>query len=143
MNWGKGITIVIIAFMLFIASFVYRAFQHDANLVTEDYYEQEVNYDQTKTDKQNYQNLAGNITISKNQDGIYFQFPEQVSSSVNGKIKFYRPDSKKFDREFDLTLNKDRQQVLDYDQFIEGNYEVTVEWKENAKGYIFEDQIKF
>ncbi|MCB9224763.1 MAG: FixH family protein [Crocinitomicaceae bacterium] len=143
MNWGKGIAIVIVMFMLYIASFVYRAFQRDADLVTEDYYEQEVNYDQQKIDKQNYQEINGDVTITKNEDGIYLQFPEEVDPSVSGKINFYRPDSKKFDREFELSLDQNRQQILDYDQFYEGNYEVTVQWDGNAKHYIYQENIKF
>ena len=39
MNWGKGITIFMIAFMAFIGSMVYYAFTKNADLVQEDYYE--------------------------------------------------------------------------------------------------------
>lgn len=143
MNWGKGIAIAIAMFMIYIASFVYRAFQRDADLVMDDYYEQEMEYDQNKIDKQNYFDMDGDVNIAKNDDGICFQFPEEVDPSVTGTIKFYRPDSKKFDRQFDIALDQNRKQVLDYDNFYEGNYEVTVEWSGNAKNYIFVDNIKF
>jgi hypothetical protein len=143
MNWGKGIAIVIVMFMLYIISFVYRAFQKDADLVREDYYEHEINFDQNKIDKQNYNELEGKVTISKNEDGIYFQFPPEVKQDITGSISFYRPDTKKYDRKFELQLNEEKQQVLDYDNFREGSYEITVQWEENSKGYIFEDKIQF
>jgi hypothetical protein len=54
MNWGKGITIFMVAFMAFIGSMVYYAFTKNADLVEEDYYENELNYDKNKESKSNY-----------------------------------------------------------------------------------------
>ena len=48
MNYGRGITIFMIAFIAFIASMVYYAFTKNADLVRDDYYENELLYDQQK-----------------------------------------------------------------------------------------------
>lgn len=144
MNWGKGIAIVMIAFIGFIGSMVYYAFTRNADLVREDYYESELIYDQTKTEKANYLSLNTPIYIEKNETGVNFIFPESVETATGGKISFYRPDQKKFDREFDLNPNPDRIQSLAYSHFKEGYYDVSVRWTDaNEKAYIFESNISF
>ena len=143
MNWGKGITLFIVAFIVFIASMVVFAFTKDADLVREDYYENELAYDQNKENKVNYQDLNKAIVVSKTESGIVFQFPEIVNSESKGKIMFYRPDQKKYDREFELEIDTLHQQILDYKNFKEGYYDLQVEWTNGAKTFLFEDQISF
>lgn len=144
MNWGKGITIFMIAFMTFIGSMVYMAFSRNADLVRDDYYENELVFDQTKQEKANYEALNAPIHIEKNEEGITFLFPQAMENAADGKIQFYRPDQKKYDREFDLAFNEERMQKLAYDNFKEGYYSISVTWKDRGeKGYIFESSILF
>lgn len=144
MNWGKGITIFIILFMGFIGSMVYVAFTKNADLVREDYYENELAFDQTKQERDNYKNLGEEIFIEKNESGITFLFPEEMRESSEGTIEFYRPDQKKYDREFAIAMNENRMQQFAYENFMEGYYNVSVRWKDrNQKGYIFESSILF
>lgn len=143
MNWGKGITIFMIAFMTFIGSMVYYAFTKNADLVEEEYYENEINYDKNKESKANYDVMEEKVMLTQKEEGVVLEFPEHVVLADEGKITFYRPDQKKYDREFDLKLNENNQQILSYENFKEGYYDVTVEWSDGAKNYIFEDQISF
>jgi len=143
MNWGKGITLFIAAFMVFIASMVVFAFTKDADLVRDDYYENELAYDKNKANKVNYQELNKKIVVSKTEAGIVFQFPESVNSESKGKITFYRPDQKKFDREFELDVDTIHQQILAYKNFKEGYYELQVEWTNGDITFLFEDKITF
>lgn len=143
MNWGKGITIFMVAFMAFIGSMVYYAFTKNADLVQEDYYENEINYDKNKESKANYDVMEEKVMLTQKEEGVVLEFPGHIVLADEGKITFYRPDQKKFDREFDLKLNENHQQILSYENFKEGYYDVTVEWSDGAKNYIFEDQISF
>ena len=45
MNWGKGIFIFYSLFVVAILSVVYFAFTQEVNLVSEDYYQQEIAYE--------------------------------------------------------------------------------------------------
>lgn len=143
MNWGKGIALAIIAFIVFIASFVYKAFQNDFDLVRDDYYEHEVKFDEHKEAMANYNALNEEIQISQLEEGIQFAFPSKVNSNSTGEITFYRPDAKKYDRSFPLALDSENVQLLDYEHFREGYYDVRVEWESNGDSYIFEDDIQF
>ncbi|MBI3135719.1 MAG: FixH family protein [Bacteroidetes bacterium] len=143
MNWGKGITIFMIAFMAFIVSMVYYAFTMNADLVRDDYYENERKYDDEKESKFNYSTLNESVTLTQQEEGVVLQFPESVSLQSEGKIVFYRPDQKKYDREFDLKINEKHCQVLDYTNFKEGYYDVTIQWSDAGKSYICENNIQF
>lgn len=143
MNWGKGITLFMVMFMAFIVSMVYYAFTKNADLVQEDYYENEINYDKNKESKSNYDLLEKKVVLSQKEEGVVLEFPDEVVPTNEGKITFYRPDQKKYDREFALKLNDNNQQILTYENFKEGYYDVTVEWSDGTKNYIFEDQINF
>lgn len=129
--------------MLFILSFVYRAFQNDFDLVSDDYYEEEVNYDADKHKVENYKKLNSSITVEQVEKGVCLNFPNELTKPSNGKISFYRPDSKKYDRAYDLKLDLNNQQYFNFDQFYKGRYEITVEWQADQTEYIFEDQIIF
>ncbi len=144
MNWGKGITLFMLAFMGFIGSMVYYAFTKNADLVRDDYYESELAFDQTKAEKANYTALNQPIFIEKNELGVNFIYPSQMSPSVAGKIVFYRPDQKKYDREFALEVDADHVQSFPYSNFREGYYEVSVQWTDvSNKTYIFESNLTF
>jgi hypothetical protein len=143
MNWGKGITVFMIAFMAFIASMVYYAFTMNADLVRDDYYENERLYDSEKESRSNYAALGTEILILQQEEGVVIRFPENTSPEAEGKIIFYRPDEKKYDRVFDLELNAAHQQILNYDAFKEGYYDVTIQWKDHSMSYIYEDHMQF
>lgn len=133
-----------IAFIGFIGSMVYYAFTKNADLVRDDYYESELAFDQTKAEKANYVALNQPIHIEKNELGINFIYPEEMNSNAAGKIVFYRPDQKKYDREFPLKIDEDRVQSLAYSNFREGFYEVSVHWTDASnKAYIFESNVTF
>ena len=46
MSWGKGIAIALTVFILFIATLVTIIIRQKVDLVSEDYYTQEINYQQ-------------------------------------------------------------------------------------------------
>jgi hypothetical protein len=143
MNWGKGITIFILAFIGFIGSMVYYAFTKNADLVREDYYEHETFYEQEKINRGNYLDTGEPVTIGLHTDAVLFHFPAAVAQQTDGKIVFYRPDQKKLDREFSLHVNEQHEQVLDRNHFEPGYYDVRVEWSDGSRSYLFEDHITF
>ena len=143
MNWGKGITIAIVLFIGFIVSFVVKAFNHDVDLVRTDYYEHELNYDIHVEKENNYNALKDKIEISKTEAGVVISFPQAQQSLSGGTISFYRPQSKKYDRAYAIALDDEGKQILPYEDFFEGFYEITIDWTTDAKGYIFKQDISF
>jgi hypothetical protein len=143
MNWGKGITIVLICFMSFIGIMVYRAFSRNADLVREDYYENELAFDDIKQAKYNYTQQAEKIKLVRLEEGIEFIFPEGLNAPTEGEIIFYRPDKKSYDRAFTLDLAADHTQLLSYQNFREGYYDVRIEWTDGSRPFVYETSILF
>ena len=94
-NWGTGIVIAFVLFISFILFFVIKAStqkKYNYDLVSEEYYKDELNY-QTDIDKlNNTKELNIKITTIKTKDGIEIAFPENyITESINGKVSLYRP----------------------------------------------------
>lgn len=113
-NWGTGIVLAFIGFIAFILYFVIsmstnKEYNHD--LVTEDYYKAELEY-QTDIDKlNNSKTLSQNITYNKSSEGITIEFPTDLDATkITGKLFLYRPSNKQLD--FDTTISLSKSYLL-------------------------------
>ena len=137
MNWGNRIVLVFVAFAAFIGYMVVRAFQEDFDLVAEDYYAQEINY-QDKLNKLSNAAGEGKSVLVKQRNGeIALTFPDKEAV---GTIHFYHPSRKIFDRNFQISL-KDGVQNIDRSELIAGSYRVNITWKANDMDYFQQSSI--
>ncbi len=141
-TWGHGITIAIVLFMTFIVYIVIQTFQLNADLVRDDFYEQEVHFDDKKKMIENYQNLSDKITIEKIESGVNITYPESPDE-ISGDILFYRRDDKRLDKTFKINLSENRAQLLQYSEFLEGKYDISIKFNDQDKGYLFQSTILF
>ena len=86
-NWGTGIAIAIVGFISFIMYFVItmstdNTYSHD--LVTDKYYQQELEYQKQIDAEKNASNLENNIKIIPTKEGLQIQFPEEIK--LNSKL---------------------------------------------------------
>jgi len=145
-SWPTGIIIAIVAFVIFILSFVYKATfvpAYDHHLVSDDYYKDELNYQQ-EIDKQNRgAELKENITIKKEGSGLTIYFPSEFEpTQISGTIYFQRPSNDKidFNQPIELTTNK---YFLTNINLIEGRWNVKIEWTVNNETYLFKEKIMY
>jgi len=82
-NWGTAVVIAFVCFAAFILTFVFLATtqkKYDHELVTQNYYEQEIHL-QNDIDSQNLANkLQYNLEISSSNKGVLIHFPESRDS---------------------------------------------------------------
>ena len=145
-NWGTGITIALVAFMLFILSFVYKAFtneKYDHHLVTEEYYKDELNYQKEINAEDNAKKLSRNVAINHINKGIEIVFPDEFKNKkIDGTIHFLRAANDKLDFTIPVQLKDNKQQISD-DKLVKGIYIVTIKWKDNDKEYQFKDNFYY
>ncbi|MFK8037182.1 MAG: FixH family protein [Crocinitomicaceae bacterium] len=141
-NWGHGITIAILAFMSFIVYIVIQTFSLNADLVQDDFYEEEIRTNDKKLMIQNYSNLNENIEIEQAKEGILIIFPKKLANAT-GQIQFYRRDDKRLDKFFDIKLDKNNTHKLDYTEFLTGKYDIKIECKKNKTKYLHRTSILF
>ena len=139
MNWGTKITLAYAGFIAFIMYMVIRAFGQDFDLVADDYYAQEINY-QSKLEKQaNLLRSESKVEIRNEPHQLTFTFPK--SSKTVGEIYFYHPSKKLFDRTIPIELSDDGVQVVDRADIVPGNYRVYIEWKAGETSYFQQEKL--
>ncbi len=145
-SWPAGIIFVLAAFIIFILSFVYKATfiaDYDHHLVSEDYYKDELNYQQEIDQLNNAAELNQNITYKKVTEGLLISFPSEFDpAQISGTISFQRLSNDKLDFEFSIALETTDYLILD-GNLVEGKWNVKIEWVVNDKTYLFKEQIMY
>ncbi|MGB1039511.1 MAG: FixH family protein [Flavobacteriales bacterium] len=142
MNWGWKITIFLTCFITFILSMVVYSFYTTNDLVAEDYYNQEIHYQQNIDAQKNALPFAKDVTVKGDSKEILVSFPENFDLEIEqGDISFYRPDNAKLDKSFDLKLTQNNTQSLKKTEIISGQYKVTIQFISGDKTYIIKKDI--
>ncbi len=101
MNWGKGIVIGMVLFMSFIVTLVVIMINNDSDLVTEDYYNKELEFNQQYDAMQHYADAKEPITLSVVKDTLFVFFPKAFQKETVS-IELKRPNNETQDTQFDL-----------------------------------------
>ncbi|TXD51156.1 MULTISPECIES: FixH family protein [unclassified Polaribacter] len=143
-GWGTGIVITIIAFMAFILYFVVtmstdKAFRYD--LVVEDYYEQELKFQEEIDASQNLANLEEKLTIKRTEEGLQVQFPEKfLSKEIKGKMFLYRPSNKQLDFEIPILISNTYLLVPEK-RLLDGRWNIKITWSYKNTNYLFKKEL--
>ncbi|MEM8967062.1 MAG: FixH family protein [Bacteroidota bacterium] len=141
MNWGWKIAIAFSLFGLFIGILVFRSFQTNIDLVSEDYYQEELAY-QNKIDKMtNERKLRQSLTFSQQSQQLAIQFPNHSASPIQGEIHLFRPSDARFDQVYSIALDTQQQYIISTDQLAKGYYKVKVDWESGESAYYTEESI--
>ena len=145
-SWPTGIIIAIASFVIFILSFVYKVTflpEYDHHLVSEDYYMDELNYQQ-EIDKENKGiALEENIMLTKVDNGLLITFPKEFDySKITGTIDFQRLSNDKIDFSIPIELTS-KDCLIEDENLVEGRWDVKIEWSVNEEAYLFKEKIKY
>ena len=144
MNWGTGVVIAMASFMIFILTFVYRSvvmdeYQHE--LVSEDYYKDELHYQEEIDKLNNAATLEVNLKVSRRTEGLLLQFPGNLDpGKISGTIRVQRPSKKALDIELPVQLSGNEQLIPD-EKLVSGKYLISVDWKHGESEYLFKEEL--
>lgn len=141
-NWGTGIAIAIVLFIVFILSFVYKTLfieKYEHHLVSEDYYKEELHY-QEEIDKLNNANLLlENVVLRNENSGIKIIFPEDKDyRKIEGIVKFIRLSNDKLDFQRDIDLKKNFMLIED-SSLVHGKWEIIIDWEFEEEKYLLKE----
>lgn len=139
MNWGKGIAILYTSFVLFIAVMVYMAFGEKYDLVTEDYYQKEIEFQSTIDKKENTNVLGNHLKIGIKGDDVLIEFPQE-QYPITGSIHVFRPSDITLDFEEDFAIESNTIK-LSLDKFKKGKYIIKTDWKVDEQAFYQEEAI--
>lgn len=141
-SWGVGITITIIVFTLITLSFVYLSFGEDVNLVRDNYYEAELNFNQKRETQKRTDELTEKLLINLSNNNIGFVFPSMfTASSINGEILLYRPSDRELDINLPIDLDSTNTMTIPTQKLNSGLWKIQVEWNADSLSYFNEKII--
>jgi len=145
-NWGTGIVIAFVAFISFIMYFIITMMtdsKYDHDLVTEDYYKQELQFQNDINKETNAKSLAENISWKKTDEGLIIIFPENLQKeNITGKVFLYRPSNKQFDFEMPISLSNHNLLIPDK-RLLDGRWNIKVDWQYNGKNYLYKKEVLY
>lgn len=145
-NWGTGIVIALVCFMCFILYFVITMMvddKYDFDLVTEDYYGQELNFQSDLNKEEHSKTLTTNIKLKKTEAGVVISFPDNIDiNAIKGNVFLYRPSNKKFDFEMPISLS-DHNLLIPDNRLLGGRWNIKVDWEYNNNSYLYKTEISY
>lgn len=137
-NWGWGITLFMIGFISFMGYLTYKAFSIDFDLVAEDYYAQELEYEERLLHLRNAAALETRPELVLSEQHLHLVFPSGTSKGVAGQLHFYDPASRKNDRYLDIALDEQGEMELPLEQLTSSRYTVKISWSSQDTHYYHE-----
>ncbi len=137
--WGYGIAAVYTAFALGTLGVVALTMTQKVELVSNDYYQQEVAYEQQIERQRQTNKLVHDATCKLTADGkfIEIKFPSAMATA-KGHLKLYRPSDSSLDREFEVTPDAGGTQLIAADKLTSGYWRVKLQWKWGGQSYYSE-----
>jgi len=143
-NWGTGIVIGMLCFMIFILQYVIRVqtdSKFDNELVTEQYYEKEIEVDDNYQKEKNLNELGNKFNVSAVSEGIVIQFPEDFDyHNIQGNISLYRPSDQKMDADITIELSSSAM-LIPKNALADGRWDIIVNWQYQGKAYYKKESI--
>ncbi len=145
-NWGHGIILALgsfIAFILFMI-LVFPNGQQNADMVSDDYYSDELNYQEVIDAKKNANLLIDSLQYQQLASGIKVNFPQSISPE-KGKIHFdlYRTNDSNLDVQKDLTLDSQKSFSIPKQILSPGSYTLKVKWNQDKKPYQIDYDVQW
>ena len=143
LNWGHKITLAFSAFVVFMFVMVYKSMKTDFQLVTKEYYKDELAYQQVIDGTNRANSLSTAVELKQANNELTIQLPiEMKGKIISGNIWLYCSSDDKKDRRLELTVDENGQQVIDSKSILPANYLVKISWKADGLNYYNEQRIE-
>ena len=141
-NWGHGIALFYIVFASVMVYFAVKSTQHDHSLVVDNYYEEDLKYQQHFEKLENSKSLENDVKINHDptSQNIKISFPKE-KRNIAGTIHFYRPSDKSKDLKVKINLDQNFEQSLPVSQLSSGLWKLKVEWQADGTPFYKEETV--
>jgi hypothetical protein len=139
MSWGWKITTVYVTFVIGILTLVFKARSERVDLVSTDYYAQELAYSQRLEAQRNTATLSAVPYAVLNDDGVDIMLPSECFAATELKLHVYCPSNAANDRIY--TLEPKPRQQLSTSEWMNGIYIMKWSFRIGDKNYYYEQAI--
>ena len=142
-HFGHLVLLGFILFGLLIGTLVYKSLNTEFELVSRDYYKDEIAYQQVIDASKNALQLSSSPEIVQQQKHIMLTMPAEFrGENLTGIVYFYCPSDSKKDRKIAIHVNADGCQELTAKTFIPpAPYTVRISWNCMNKNYFQESNL--
>ena len=141
MNWGKGLTLALIAFAGMMTWFVIKSTQHPSPLVTDDYYGAELKFQGRIDEVARAKALSAPVGLVLARDMVTITFPAEARGKrITGSLSLLRPNDPRADRT--LVVSTDSLGVCRATaDLLPGRYNAALSWTMDGSTYLTEDKV--
>lgn len=143
-NWGKGITLVIVLFIIATLSVVAFIISLDYHMVTDNHYEKAENYQEhiDRVEQAGALEEPVEIKYMGQEQLLQIRFPDSLSAGEpRGTIELYRPNDASKDQKITLQLDGNGIQNISGHNLLKGKWIVKVTWSTGPKSYYHQKSI--
>ena len=135
-DWGTGIFIFIVLFIITMIGVIIFSFNQTVNLVTPEYYPKGVVFEEHITKVKNTSALKEKIKYVVAENKVILSFPDEfLEKTIEGTAHFYYVADFQKDQKIELKLNKEGKQELLTNSFVSGRYILKIDWEDDEKAY--------
>jgi hypothetical protein len=140
--WPYGIVAFFILLFCGITTVVVIAATHQETLVTDNYYEQELKFQQQMDSAARARQCGARVQLEPAAGKLLVAVPApQLAQRLSGTIQFYRPSAPDLDRVVALAPGADGSQLVDISRLAGGLWHVRVKWNAGGQDYFLEQKL--
>lgn len=139
--WPVGLIAFFAVYILYLVGFIVFSTFHPVDLVADDYYAREIQYQDQIDREQRSLDVRKSIQFRLDPEAkqIFFEIPVEHAKLISeGTVYFYRPSDAKLDARLPLKLDANGDQVIDVGSLKSGLWKIKISWKASNEDYYFE-----
>ena len=143
MSWGVKIACLYTGFAALIATMVSLTMRENIDLVTPDYYEQELNYQGRIDAIDRTLQLNEPLTWEVKENRLYLYIPKELEGKeVSGTICFFRPSDARLDEDLTFPATRNGSADVSLRLLRKGLYKMQITWQADSVSYYNEGVIQ-
>ncbi|HEU4860212.1 MAG TPA: FixH family protein [Chitinophagaceae bacterium] len=143
LSWGYKIAFVYTVFVAGMGFLVFKASSEKFDLVTKDYYDQELKYQEVIDQAANTAKLSTSLIVEKYASELSISFPAEMRNKekIIDFYLYYPADAK---RDFRKSININENEFTQpLPAAMKGKYELKLSWEVDGVKYYFEKKLFF
>lgn len=143
-NWGNGIFIAIVVFVIATLSVVSYLISLDFYLVNNNHYQEAVEFQGTIDSRERTMALQESVTILFDEERVALKlvFPETIMNKADsGSVILYRPNDSTKDLRINLQFDAGSTQIIPMDRLDKGKWILKLFWTMDGLEYMDEKTV--
>jgi hypothetical protein len=143
MSWGYKILLLYSGFVILTLIMVFLAYRQDIPLVADDYYDQELKYQEEINKLTNARSLPHQVSIEydSREQFLKITYPLEQKGVIQGTIRLQRPSDPKLDTSFPVKSDEMHIQKISTVGLQKGYWKLKLYWENSNIQYLEEKDI--